>query len=336
MTDPKDSNDSENHVLAGKQMDVEAFLDQPLQAADDNPNHRSAYVAIVGRPNVGKSTLMNYLIGEKLSITSDKPQTTRHSILGICTRGDSQAVFVDTPGLHGKEPRSLNRYMNRAARASAAEADFAILVIEAMKFTGGDRRALQTLAQSDIPFGLVINKVDQVSDRKKLLPWLQAEIQGLDTELEQDFAFVVPVSAQKGDNLDALWQEIEQRLTLQPWIFPAEQMTDKSERFMAAEIIREKLIRSLHQELPYSTTVEIDFFREEENATHIGATIYVERAGQKGIVIGKQGKVLKAVGEKSRIEIERMLGRKVWLETWVKVRDNWTDDERALRNFGFE
>jgi GTP-binding protein Era len=332
LSDPNDKSENDIHPLEGKKLDVESFLNQPLQAADTNPNHRSGFVAIVGRPNVGKSTLMNYLLGEKLSITSDKPQTTRHSILGICTKGDYQAVFVDTPGLHGKEPRSLNRYMNRAARASAAEADFAILVIEAMKFTGGDRKALQTVAQSGIPFGLVINKVDQVTDRKKLLPWLQSEIQGL----EQDFEFIVPVSAQKGDNLDALWGEIGQRLALQPWIFPAEQITDKSERFIAAEIIREKLIRTLHQELPYSTTVEIDFFREEEKATHIGATIYVERAGQKGIVIGKQGKVLKAVGEKSRIEIERMLGRKVWLETWVKVRDNWTDNERALRDFGFE
>lgn len=332
MSDSNDKTDNEIHPLEGKKLDVESFLNQPLQAADTNPKHRSGFVAIVGRPNVGKSTLMNYLLGEKLSITSDKPQTTRHSILGICTKGDYQAVFVDTPGLHGKEPRSLNRYMNRAARASAAEADFAILVIEAMKFTGGDRKALQTVSQSGIPFGLVINKVDQVSDRKKLLPWLQSEIQGL----EQGFEFIVPVSAQKGDNLDALWGEIGRRLALQPWIFPAEQITDKSERFIAAEIIREKLIRTLHQELPYSTTVEIDFFREEEKATHIGATIYVERAGQKGIVIGKQGKVLKAVGEKSRIEIERMLGRKVWLETWVKVRDNWTDNERALRDFGFE
>ena len=332
MTDKKDNPSQEPHLLEGKKLDVEAFLSEPLQTADDNPNHRSGYVAIVGRPNVGKSTLMNYLLGEKLSITSDKPQTTRHSILGICTRGDDQAVFVDTPGLHGKEPRSLNRYMNRAARASAAEADFGILVIEAMKFTGGDRKALQAMANSGIPFGLAINKVDQVVDKSNLLPWLQEQIQGLDA----NFEFVVPVSAQKGDNLDALWKEIRERLTLQPWIFPEDQITDKSERFMAAEIIREKLIRTLHQELPYSTTVEIDFFKEEDGKTHIGATIYVERSGQKGIVIGKQGKVLKAVGEKSRKEIERMLGRKVFLETWVKVRDNWTDNERALRDFGFE
>lgn len=327
---PADNESADKELLEGRQLDVDAFLSQP--EVDTNPDHRSAYVAIVGRPNVGKSTLMNYLLGEKLSITSDKPQTTRHSILGICTKGNDQAVFVDTPGLHGKEPRSLNRYMNRAARASAAEADFSVLVIEAMKFTGGDRRALQIVAQSGIPFGLVINKVDQVVDREKLLPWLKEHIQ----ELDDDFEFIIPVSATKGDNLEALWGEISQRLNKQPWIFPQEQITDRSERFMAAEIIREKLIRTLHQELPYSTTVEIEFFREEEKVTHIGATIYVERAGQKGIVIGKQGRVLKAVGEKSRIEIERMLGRQVWLETWVKVRDNWTDDERALRNFGFE
>lgn len=321
---------ADNESAEGRQLDVEAFLNKP--EVDTNPDHRSGFVAIVGRPNVGKSTLMNYLLGEKLSITSDKPQTTRHSILGICTKGNDQVVFVDTPGLHGKEPRSLNRYMNRAARASAAEADFAVLVIEAMKFTGGDRRALQTVAQSGIPFGLVINKVDQVVQREALLPWLKEHIQGL----EDDFQFIIPVSATKGDNLAELWDEISKQIHQQPWIFPKEQITDRSERFMAAEIIREKLIRALHQELPYSTTVEIEFFREEETSTHIGATIYVERSGQKGIVIGKQGRVLKAVGEKSRIEIERMLGRKVFLETWVKVRDNWTDDERALRNFGFE
>lgn len=315
-----------------KALDLDAVLakaENDLAAAE---GQHCGLVALVGRPNVGKSTLMNYLLGEKLSITSDKPQTTRHSILGICTRAPYQIVFVDTPGMHSKEPRSLNRYMNRAARASTAEADLAVLVVEALTWTKADLKALTTVAQSGIPFGLAINKIDKLKDRSKLLPWIQQ----MTTELDYNFEFIVPLSAQQGDNLEPLVEEIGKHLPEAAWMFPPEQITDRSERFMVAEIIREKLIRTLHQELPYATAVEVDFFREEEDGIHIGATIWVERDGQKGIVIGKNGRVLKSVGSRARQDIERLLGQHVFLETWVKVRDNWTDDERALRNFGFE
>lgn len=311
-------------------------LDEMLQKADSDlenaEGRHCGLVALVGRPNVGKSTLMNYLLGEKLSITSDKPQTTRHSILGICTRDPYQIVFVDTPGMHSNEPRSLNRYMNRAARASAAEADLAVFVIEALTWTKADLKALATVAQSGIPFGLAINKIDKLKDRTKLLPWIKQ----MTEELDFNFEFIVPLSAEQGDNLEPLIDEIGKHLPKAAWMFPEDQITDRSERFMVAEIIREKLIRSLHQELPYATAVEIDFFRAEEDGIHIGATIWVERDGQKGIVIGKHGRILKSVGIRARQDIERLLNEHVFLETWVKVRENWTDDERALRNFGFE
>lgn len=291
---------------------------------------RSGYVAIVGRPNVGKSTLLNRLIGQKISITSWRPQTTRHRILGINTRPDAQIVYIDTPGLHLGARRAMNRIMNRAAAGTLDEADLAVFVVEALKWTDEDEHVLGLLRQAGIPAVLAINKVDRLADKALLLPFI-AEMRD-----RYEFVEVVPVSALKGIQVTEFEDVIARLLPEGPALFPEDQITDRSERFLVAELVREQLMRKLCQEVPYGTTVEIEKFSEEGGLVRIAALIWVERDSHKAIVIGKGGQMLKEIGHDARLAIERLLERRVYLQLWVKVKENWSDDERALRGFGYE
>lgn len=293
-------------------------------------NMRSGIVTIFGRPNVGKSSLLNALIGRKVSIVSHKPQTTRHRIQGVLHRDDGQIVFVDTPGLHRLEKRALNRAMNDAASGAVHDVDLILLVLESGSFTDEDEAALRRLEGIPVPVGLVINKVDRVADKAELLP----EIERLSGKY--DFAFVVPMSATKRINLDALEREIFERLPEGPPLYPPDRVTGYDEAFGAAEIIREKLTRTLHQELPYSLSVTIDSYEMDGRLRRIAASIWVEREGQKKIVIGDDGATLKRVGMNARKEIEGLTGDKVFLKLWCRVRENWSDDPRALRQFGYD
>lgn len=294
-------------------------------------NFRCGYAAVLGRPNVGKSTLMNHILGQKVSITSRKPQTTRHRILGIYTDDDAQILFVDTPGIHKNEARSINRYMNRAASSSMVDVDVVIFVIDGTQWTEDDELVLEKLQQTNCKTILFVNKVDKIQDKNQLLPHL-AKI----TE-RFDFDAVFPGSALRGDNLEPLVSQIKEWLPKGDLFFPEDYVTDRSQRFMAAELIREKLMRSLGEEIPYSSTVEIEQFKtDEKGILHINGLILVERAGQKAIIIGKQGQRLKQIGQDARIDMEELFGSKVFLQLWVKVKDGWADDERALRSLGYD
>ena len=296
----------------------------------ENEGFKSGYVAIIGRPNVGKSTLINRVLGQKLCITSRRPQTTRHRILGIKTTDDSQLIYVDTPGLHTDSKRAMNRYMNRAAASSIDDVDVILFVIDGLSWTDEDKQVLERLKKNAVaPVILVLNKVDKLADKDLLLP----QIETLSSQF--DFAKVVPISARKGINVEQLENELKQFVPLGDLIFPEDQFTDRSSRFLAAELIREKLFRQLGQELPYSLTVEIEEFKQENKLYRIGAVIYVERSGQKSIVIGKKGELLKSVGREARIEMESLFDSKVFLQLWVKVRDGWSDNERMLKNLGY-
>jgi GTP-binding protein Era len=291
---------------------------------------RCGFVAIVGRPNVGKSTLLNALLARKISIVSPKPQTTRHRILGILNRPQAQLVFVDTPGLHSGGQRAMNRHMNRAALVSLHDADVNLFVIEALAWTPEDDRVLEQLVARGQPIVLVVNKVDKVRPKERLLPLIE------ELRRRAPFAEVVPLSATKRDNLAKLPELIERYLPASPPHFPPEQVTDRSPQFLTAEILREKLTLRLHQELPYGLTVEIERFVNEEGRWLINAVIWVERRGQKAIVIGQGGEQLKEVGRSARIEMSRLLGAPVHLELWVKVKENWSDSEAALRQLGYD
>ncbi|MFZ1641432.1 MAG: GTPase Era [Candidatus Contendobacter sp.] len=289
----------------------------------------AGYAALLGRPNVGKSTLLNRLIGQKISITAPKPQTTRHVILGIQTLPEAQIVYVDTPGLHRQGRRAMNRYLNRAAASVLGYVDVVVFLIEALRWTDEDRDVLQRLADFPGPVVLAVNKVDRIADKARLLPFLR------DMAGQREFVEIAPLSALKGDNVAALERAIARLLPVGDFLFPADQITTASERFLAAELIREKLTRLLREELPYALTVEIERFAEEERLTWIHAVVWVERASQKGIVIGEKGATLREVGRQARQDLERLLDRPVFLETWVKVREGWSDDERALRSLGY-
>ena len=290
---------------------------------------RCGYVAIVGRPNVGKSTLLNRLLGQKISITSPKPQTTRHRILGIKTEGATQFLYVDTPGLHRGARRALNRYMNRAAADALIGVDVVIFVVEALQWTAEDALVLERLGQLQAPVIVAVNKVDRLPDKGPLLPYLQV------LASKGEFAEVVPLSARKGKNLEALEACVAGRLPEGEFAFPEDQITDRSERFMVAELVREQLVRSLADELPYALTVEIEQFEDAGELSRVSALIWVERPGQKLIVIGKDGTRLREVGRRARLAMERLLQRRVFLQLWVKVREGWADDERALRTLGY-
>ncbi|MEW6514712.1 MAG: GTPase Era [Pseudomonadota bacterium] len=292
-------------------------------------NFHAGYLAIVGCPNVGKSTLMNRLIGAKLSITSSKAQTTRHRIHGILTTDDCQYVFVDTPGVQMQHRTALNRAMNRTVTGALADVDVILFVIDAKRWRSEDREVLARLP-ADRPIVLVINKVDRLTDKNSLLP-LMAAIAN-----EHAFADIVPVSAEKGENLDTLLKVAGKYLPEASQIFEQDELTDRSERFLAAELLREKLFRNLGEELPYGIAVEIEKYEEVDGVRRIHAAVIVDRDAHKAIVIGRGGERLKRVASDARKDMEKLFGGKVWLETWVKVKSGWADDERALKSLGYE
>lgn len=304
-------------------------------------DYKSGFVAIVGRPNVGKSTLMNHLLGQKLSITSRKPQTTRHKIVGIDSREKSQAVFVDTPGMHKKEVRAINKMMNRAAYSALRDVNLVLFVVDAQKWTQNDELVLEKLEHAEMPVILVINKLDTLENKNSALPLIQERAKLM------NFAEIVPVSALQGSNLEHLRNVIEQYLPFQPPLYSMDQVTDRSERFLASEIIREKIMRQLGEELPYDLTVQIESFKTEDATisektgrpkpacTYIDATIFVDRQGQKAIVIGDKGSKLKKIGMDARADMEKMFEQKIMLTLWVKVKGGWSDDERALKSLGY-
>ncbi|MEG3134629.1 GTPase Era [Rouxiella sp. T17] len=288
------------------------------------------FVAIVGRPNVGKSTLLNELLGQKISITSRKPQTTRHRIMGIHTEGPFQAIYVDTPGLHIEEKRAINRLMNRAASSSIGDVELVIFVVEGTHWTPDDEMVVNKLRDLKSPVLLAINKIDNVTDKAKLLPHLQFLSE------QMNFVDIVPISAEKGTNVDTIASLVRKRLPEAVHHFPEDYITDRSQRFMASEIIREKLMRFLGEELPYSVTVEIErFVTNERGGYDINGLILVEREGQKKMVIGNKGSKIKTIGIEARHDMENMFEAKVHLELWVKVKSGWADDERALRSLGY-
>jgi len=295
----------------------------------DESAFRCGTAVLVGRPNTGKSTLLNALLGCRLSIVGPKPQTTRHRILGVLTRADGQILFLDTPGLHRGAARAINRQLNRAARRAINEADVGIHVVEAGRWTGEDEAVWDALEAAAKPAMLVLNKIDKIKYKSKLLQ-IVAEITST-----RNYADVHMVSATTRDGLDELAAAIVAHLPVAPAVFAADELTDRSERFLASELIREQLMLRLSQELPYATTVEIEAFRDGERGTEIEAAIWVEREGQKAIVIGTGGAQLKAIGSAARRAMERMFDRRVHLRLWVKVRQNWSDDEAALRRFGY-
>jgi len=299
-------------------------------ASASDQAYRCGFAAIVGRPNVGKSTLLNALLGRKISIVSPKPQTTRHRILGILTRPSAQIIFVDTPGLHAGAKRAMNRHMNRAALSSLQDADVNLFVVEALRWTDEDQRVLDELVKQGRPIVLIINKVDKVFPKERLLPFID------ELSHRASFAEVVPISALKGKQTDELPEVIARYLPQSPPHFPPDQLTDRSDEFQAAEIVREKLTWRLRQELPYGLTVAIEQFKEEDGRLLVNAVIWVERNGQKAIVIGHGGEQLKEVGRAARIEMSERFGRPVHLELWVKVKENWSDNEAALRQLGYE
>ncbi|MGL4206883.1 MAG: GTPase Era [Aeromonadaceae bacterium] len=287
-------------------------------------------IAIVGRPNVGKSTLLNQILGQKVSITSKKPQTTRHRILGIDTEGAYQTIYVDTPGLHQEEKRAINRLMNRAATSSLGDVEMVIFVVDGTRWTSDDELVLSKLKGQKCPVVLAINKIDLIDDKELLLPHIQMLAQ------KMEFVAVLPLSAEKGTNVEKIRQMAKEVLPEGEHYFPEDYITDRSSRFMASEIIREKLMRFTGEELPYSVTVEIERFKvEEDGLFHINALILVERDGQKRMVIGNKGERIKTIGTEARIDMERLFGTRVFLELWVKVKAGWADDERALRSLGY-
>ena len=288
------------------------------------------HVAIVGRPNVGKSTLLNHILGQKISITSRRPQTTRHAILGIKTEHDTQAVYVDTPGLHRGGKRAMNRYMNRAAKGALSDVDVVVFLVEAMRWTAEDEHVCEILKTVRVPVILAVNKVDKISDKTALLPFLQT-LSG-----KMDFAHIIPLAARSGHSVAILEEKVRSLLPPGEAFYPEDQVTDRSERFLAAELIREKLMQSLGQELPYAATVQIEKFSRQDAVLHIDAIIWVERSGQKTIVIGEGGKRLKEIGRQARLDMERQFEGKVFLQMWVKVKEDWSDNERALVDFGYE
>lgn len=300
-----------------------------MPEVENSTSYRCGYVAIIGRPNVGKSTLLNHILGMKLSITSRKPQTTRHQILGVKTGKNVQTIYVDTPGIHQRRGSAINKYMNRAATSVLGDVDVLLFVVQAAAWTDEDEAVLLRLENISAPVILVVNKIDMLNDKQELLPFI--------TELSSKFKFeeIIPVAAVKGENISRVETAVAKLLPEGAAFFPEDQVTDRSMRFLAAEIIREKLVRELGQELPYTSTVHIDKYDEDGKLVRIHATIFVESKGQKAIIIGSKGSRLKSLGTKARKDIETMLDNKVYLNLWVKVREGWSNDERALRGLGY-
>ena len=290
---------------------------------------RCGYVTIIGRPNVGKSTLLNRILGQKLAITSHKAQTTRHAILGIKTRPEGQILFLDTPGIHHRGDGALNRYLNRSARSAVGETDLVLLVVEALRWTPEDALALEALAAAGVTAIAVINKVDAIADKSALLPYLEA------LAARHPFRELFPVSAARGDGIAALEQAVIAALPEGEPQYPEDQITDRSERFFAAELLREQLVQRYGKELPYRTTVEIERFEAVDGRYWINALVWVERPGQKAILIGRGGEAMKATATQARLEMQKLFGCPVHLEVWVKIKKSWSSDEAALARLGY-
>lgn len=314
-------------------MTDESNLDAPTQESAAAGPLRCGFAALVGRPNVGKSTLLNALLGQKISIVSPKPQTTRNRIQGVLTQPGMQIVFVDLPGIHANQPKAINRYMNRTALSSLADSDVNLFLVEAARWTDEDERVLAELKAAGRPILLLINKVDRVHPKERLFPFLE------ELAKKADFVEVVPISATRGSNLARLPEIIARHLPEAEQLFPDDQVTDATERFMVAEIVREKLMLRLQEELPYGLVVEIEGMGDSEDEPGkivVQAVIWVERTSQKAIVIGKAGERLKEIGRLARLDMNKLLGKHVHLVLWVKVKEGWSDDESALRKFGLE
>lgn len=296
--------------------------------AEPESTTRSGLVAVLGRPNVGKSTLVNALVGEKVSIVTHKPQTTRHRIVGVVTSGACQIGLVDTPGLHGGQVKALNRVLNATAAASLDGVDAGLLVIEALRWSEDDERALAVLGRAGIPAGLVVNKVDRVQPKASLLPFLEQ------AAARHHFAFVLPVSARKGDNLKALIDELCPRMPPGAFRFPADEYTDRDLRFLAAEAVREQLTLALHQELPYALAVTVDDWDQDADQARIQATVWVAKSRHRAMVIGHGGQMLKQIGRRARLDLAQRLGLRVDLRLWVKLREDWPANEAAVRELG--
>ncbi len=288
------------------------------------------YIALVGRPNVGKSTLMNYILQQKLSITSRKPQTTRHSILGIQTKDEYQFVYVDTPGIHQGSKKAMNRLMNKTANAVLSDVDVIAFVVDGTHWEEGDEYVLRLIKQAEVPCVLVVNKVDKIVDKSQMLPWLEEISQ------RHDFAAIIPLSAKTGVQVDNLQQKLQTYLPEGPHLFADDQFTDRSTRFLCAELLREKIFRLCGQELPYATTVDIESFKDEGELVRIHALILVEKDNHKRMIIGDKGKKLKDMATSARLDMERLLGKKVFLQCWCKVKSGWADDERLLKQLGYD
>lgn len=296
---------------------------------DELKASRCGYVAIVGRPNVGKSTLLNHILGQKLAITSRKPQTTRHNMLGIKTEGEVQTIYVDTPGLHKENQKALNRFMNKTAVTALRDVDVVVFVVDRTRWTDEDQMVLERVRFVKCPVLLAVNKMDRLEDKADMLPHLQ----WLQEQLPE--ATLIPISAQHGHNLDALEELVAERLPEGEHFFPEDQITDRSSRFLAAELIREKIMRQLGAELPYQVAVEIEEFKYDNGVLHIHGLILVERDGQKKILIGQAGERIKRIGQEARQDMETLFDAKIMLNLWVKVKGGWSDDERALRSLGY-
>jgi GTPase len=291
--------------------------------------HHCGYAAIVGRPNVGKSTLLNSLIGVRLAITSHKAQTTRHSILGVKSLAQGQIIYVDTPGIHERQDNAMNRYLNRTARTALLDVDVLVFVVEALRWTREDEKVMEMVRQQSVPTLLAVNKVDNVPQKEALLPYLS------ELAAHYDFREIIPLSAKKGQNLPQLEAAVLQALPEGDNFYPEEQLTDRPEKFFAAEMVREQVTRRYAKELPYAVSVEIERFEEKDGRYRINAVIWVEKPGQKGIIIGKEGRALKEVGTQARKAMEAFFDRKVHLEVWVKVKKSWSSDEAALVRLGY-
>ncbi len=300
-----------------------------MTAMAANSNNRSGYVSIIGRPNAGKSTLLNCLIGQKLAITSRKPQTTRHAILGVKTDDQGQIIYVDTPGIHQRGEQAMNRYLNRTAKTMLNDVDLILFVVDAMKWTAEDAAVLELLDNIKVPAILVINKLDQIENREMLLPYIQ------DLSTKYPFREIIPLSAKTGKNVSRLEKQVIKLMPEGENIFPEDQLTDRSERFFAAELVREQLTRRYAKEIPYALTVEIEQFEDVGSMYRIGALVWVEREGQKNIIIGNKGEAIKAAATQARIEMEKLFDKKVHLGIWVKVKKSWSSDEGALARLGY-
>ena len=300
-----------------------------MNKSSESKHTRCGFIAIVGRPNVGKSTLLNHLLRQKVSITSRKPQTTRHRILGINSDAEHQCIYVDTPGLHSNQKKALNKVMNNTVVSVINDVDLILFLIEKTNFNECDHRVLELLSKTHTPVLLLINKIDLVKDKESLLPHINA------LSKQQDFNEIVPVSALGGHNLRKIEELVKSYLPRREFLFPEDQVTDRSSRFLAAELIREKVIRQLGDELPYEVTVEIENFQQQESILHIHGLILVDKPGQKKILVGKDGERLKRIGSSAREDMETAFETKVMLNLWVKVKSGWADDERALQSLGY-